>query len=54
MLMLAACYGFEDIIEFLLSKRPNLNLKNNQGQTVIDIARSKDYTRILDMIKKSK
>lgn len=43
MLMLASHYGFEKIFEFLLSKRPNLNLKNDQGQTAADITSEKGY-----------
>jgi ankyrin repeat protein len=53
MLMLAVYYGFTDIVEYLLLKQPNQNLRNNQGQTAADIAIEKGYTRILEMIKKS-
>lgn len=53
MLMLAVYYGIIDIVEYLLSKGPNLNLRNNQGQTAADIALEKGYTRILEMLKKS-
>lgn len=52
MLMLAGYYGFEDIFEFLLSKKPNLDLKNNRGQTSADIAREKGHTKILDLLEK--
>jgi ankyrin repeat protein len=53
MLMLAVSYGFKDVVEFLLSKQPNLNLKNDQGQTAADIAKEKGYDQILNLIKKS-
>lgn len=54
MLMLASFYGFEDIFEFLLSKRPNLNSKNAQGQTASDIARDKGHNSMLDLLRKSR
>ena len=53
MLMLATYYGFEDIVEYLLSKGANLSLTNAQGKTVIDIAKEKGHSRILEVIKMS-
>jgi hypothetical protein len=54
MLMLAVSYGFKDVVEFLLSKQPNLNLKNDQGQTaavlypmVFSLRASKRYSKTI-------
>ncbi len=54
MLMLASYYGVEEIFEFLLAKRPNLNLKNDLGQTAADIARGKGHNSMLDLLRKSR
>ncbi len=51
MLMLAVSYGFRDIVEYLLSKQPNLDLRNDQGQTAADIAKEKGYDQILNMMR---
>jgi ankyrin repeat protein len=51
MLMLAAHHGFEDIFEFLLSKGPNVDLKNDKGQTAGDIAKENGYLHLLLMME---
>ena len=51
MLMIATFYGFEDMCKFFLSKRPNLSLVNDKGQTVKDIAIAEGHVNILEMLE---
>ena len=51
MLMLADSYGQEDIVEFLISKNPDLYLTNDLGQTAEDIAKVQGHTRIRKLIR---
>ncbi len=53
LLILAVYYGWEEIVQFLLSKGPNLHLKNKEGDTALDIARKKRHMQIAEWIQKA-
>lgn len=53
LLMLAVSYGWEEIVQFLLSKGPNLHLINKEGDTALDIARKKRHMQIAEWIQKA-
>ncbi|MEO1654053.1 MAG: ankyrin repeat domain-containing protein [Bacteroidota bacterium] len=38
LMMLAVMFNHKDIVDYLLSKKPDLDLKNNKGETVFEIA----------------
>lgn len=51
MLMLAAYYGFEDIVEYLMSKGADLSLKNTEGQTAMEIAQQNGHPGVVKLIE---
>ena len=50
MLMLAVSYGYEEIVSFLLTKQPDLFLRNDRGQQAVDISKANGQTQVVDLI----
>jgi ankyrin repeat protein len=48
----AAAGGHKDIVELLLTKGADINIKDRQGQTPLQIAQEKGHTEIADLLKK--
>lgn len=44
--------GHEDIIELLIAKGANVNAKNAQGQTPLDIAVNRGHAEIAELLRK--
>ncbi|MEZ4688018.1 MAG: ankyrin repeat domain-containing protein [Bacteroidia bacterium] len=51
MLMLAAYYGFQEIVEYLLKYKPTVSIKNKKGETALDIAKNQQHFAVLDILK---
>jgi ankyrin repeat protein len=51
MLMLAALFGKTDIVDFLLQKRADRNLKDAIGKTALDYAKEKSWYSIIEMLE---
>ena len=51
LLMLACKYGHLDIVKYLLQFNPDLENKNNKGQTAIDIAIKNNFMEIVAQLK---
>ncbi len=54
MLMLAVYYEFVDIVIYLLWFNPDLELRNKDGQTALDIANNKKNGLISDLLMKAR
>ncbi len=50
-LMMAVQHGHIDIVYFLLEKGASRSLKNNKNQTPLDIAREKNHTEIIALLR---
>lgn len=51
LLILAAHYGDPEIIQYLLSKNPNPDLKDKHGKTALDIAREDNKTEAIKLLE---
>ncbi|KAI1207899.1 uncharacterized protein F4807DRAFT_433686 [Annulohypoxylon truncatum] len=47
-------WGHEELVESLLKHGANITVKNNSGKTVLDIARSHQNSRIIEMLERAK
>ena len=52
-LMIASEKGYEDVTEWLLSQKCNLNIRNSNGKNAHEIAVGKSHTEVAAMIRKA-
>lgn len=46
-LMRASWRGYSEIVKYLVEKRADINIKNNNGKTALDLADSKEIKEVL-------
>ncbi|MCB0533077.1 MAG: ankyrin repeat domain-containing protein [Lewinellaceae bacterium] len=51
LLMYAAEYGHNEILKFLLTKKPNDNLKAQHGKTALDFAKGNGHENTVKLLK---
>jgi ankyrin repeat protein len=51
-LLLACKTGKKEIVELLLANGAEINVKDNEGSTALDIARQREHTEIVELLKK--
>lgn len=54
LLMFASYYGFEEIVEYLLSFKPNMKLKNLRGNTALDLAIKNNHVKTVEILERTK
>lgn len=54
LLMYASSYGFEDIVEFLLSFNPDIELQNKEQKTALDMANKNGHKTVFNRLEKMK
>jgi ankyrin repeat protein len=49
--MEAAWYNHESIVSLLIDRGADINSKDNDGETALDIAKNKNYSNIVSIIQ---
>lgn len=52
-LMFAVMAGYEPLVQFFLDMGADTSARNNEGETVFDIARKKDFDKVLETLQGS-
>ena len=47
----ACFYGYEDIVDLLIGAKMNIEHKDVNGKTALDIAKSQGFIEIVEMLK---